>query len=356
MKLTVLFVGGGTMGPVTPLLAVMRRMRAMRPELLFAWAGTPNGPERAVIEAEGISFFAVPIAKVPRYFSVGWFTFPFRLYAARRAAKKILEEVDPVLVASVGGFTSVPVMREARKRGTRCVIHQLDAEPGLANRTVAKWCKAVTTSYAYEIPPFSGVKSEQAPTPCRFAKVEMSTRDVAAKRFGFDAFRPIVFVVGGGTGASSLNHAIWSRQREWLGNAQIIHLCGIGKMEQHESNAMHRYVLSEFFNEARMKDAYAAADLVISRAGIGGISDIAALKKAAIFVPIPYSHQELNVQRLPCDVVRQQGDDFSVRLIEEAKRLLEDESGRERLGQAVHDAFPTDDGSALAKRWLALVP
>jgi len=350
--MTILFAGGGTMGPVTPLLAVLRAMRKRRPDLTFAWAGTPDGPERDVVAKDGVAFYPIPVAKLPRFLSAGWVTWPFRYINARRAAERVIKTVKPDLVASAGGFTSVPVMLAAHVKGIPCAIHQLDAEPGLSNKSVASFCDSVTTSFRYDLPPFRGVTSERVATPCRFSGVSVPDRKAAAASFGLNPTRPVVFIVGGGTGASSMNEAIWSVLDDLLKKTQIIHMTGKGK-----GNDVARigYVQKEFLDEKEMLNAYAAADLVISRAGIGGISDLASLSKPAVFVPIPGSHQERNVDSLMVEVVKQ-GLDFPKRLLDKIIDILGDEEYRLKCGERLHDEFPTDDGTALAERWLMLVP
>ncbi|MEO5927437.1 MAG: glycosyltransferase [Patescibacteria group bacterium] len=350
--MTILFVGGGTMGPVTPLIAVFRRMKGMRPDLQFAWAGTPDGPERAVVEAEGIMFYAVPVAKLPRHPSFSWLTWPFSYLRAGAVARSIMKKTNPSLVASAGGFTAVPVMRAARDQKIPCVIHQLDAEPGLSNKAVAQFASKITTSFAYDVPPFKNKETERVATPTRFAGVTVPSRQDAAHAFGLLTEKPIIFIVGGGTGAVAINEAIWKTKEDLIQGAQIIHATGKGKASVSVTEA--GYVMREFLDEKEILNAYAAADLVVSRAGIGGISDLACLSKPTIFVPIPKSHQELNIAKLPCAFI-DQGEGFSERLRDRILSFLRDKEAREALGPKLHAAFPTDDGTALAERWLKLL-
>jgi len=339
------------MGPVTPLLAVLRAMRKRKPDLTFAWVGTPDGPERDVVEQDEAAFYPIPVAKLPRFFSPAWFTWPFRYFKARRAALRVIETVRPALVASAGGFTSVPVIRAAHAKGIPCAIHQLDAEPGLSNKAIARLCESVTTSFRYDHPPFRGVESGRAPTPCRFSGVSIPDRKTASATFGLNADRFIVFVVGGGTGASAMNEAVWSVLGDLLKKTQIIHMTGKGKGN---ATAREGYVQMEFLDEKEMLNAYAAANLVVSRAGIGGISDLASLSKPAVFVPIPGSHQGTNVDSLVVEVVKQ-GPDFPKRLRDKIISGLDDEECRMKCGKRLHDEFPSDDGSALAEKWLRLL-
>lgn len=340
------------MGPVTPLIAVARQMKKMRPEIEFAWAGTPDGPERPVIEAEGIAFYPVPVAKLPRHLSIRWLTWPFAYLAAGIAARRIIKDTKPSLVASVGGFTAVPVMRAARAKAIPCAIHQLDAEPGLSNKAVASFATLVTTSFAYDVPPFKNVTAERVATPTRFAGVTVPMREAAAASFGLRPEKPIIFVVGGGTGATTLNEAVWKVKEELIQDAEIIHATGKGKANVAVTEA--GYVMREFLDEKEILNAYAAADLVVSRAGIGGISDIACLSRPALFIPIPNNQQTLNVAKLPCAYI-EQGEGFSGRLKDRILSFMRDKEAREALGPKLHEAFPTDDGSALAEKWLSLL-
>lgn len=339
------------MGPVTPLLAVWREMKRRRPELGAAWVGTPEGPERIEVEKEGIRFFSLPVVKIPRYPSIRWITWPFAFFFARRKAAKMLAEIRPSLVVSAGGFTSVPVIRAARLRRIPCAIHQLDAEPGLSNIAVARVCQSVTTSFRYDFPPFQKVQSEQMPTPSRFAGIAIPTKEEAGRSFGLDPARPVVFIVGGGTGSKAVNDAVGSILGRLLNIAQVIHLTGKGKSGGRQRPG---YVVADFFDESAMLRAYAAADIVVSRAGMGGITDAITLKKATILVPIPRSHQEQNVRRLPFAVV-QQGDGFPDRLLKQIEQLLEDAEARRLLAEKIGAALPVDNGSTLAERWLKLV-
>jgi len=341
----ILFAGGGTLGPVTPLIAVLRRMKERDPKLKAIWVGTPHGPEKEVVAAEKVPFFAMPVAKLPRYPSLEALMFPWRYFKAHQVAKELIEKEKPDLIVSVGGYMCVPLIREAASRGIPCAIHQLDAEPGIANRMVAKKCQMVTTSFAYPKPPFSGVDSEQLPTPCRFA-------DIRPARHTSDRLK--IFVLGGGTGATGLNQLVLSALPELISLADIVHLTGKGKAQEAPQAAGYRQ--AEFFNEQQMLEAYQNADIVISRAGLGTLSELAALQKATILVPLPGSQQERNAEAIQDDVFRvdQEGPQAKQKLLQ-AIKSLEDNELRKDLGKRLHQSLPTDDGGELAERWLTLV-
>ncbi len=343
----ILFAGGGSLGPVTPMMAVAHALKRLDPSVTFAWAGTPDGPEREVTKAEGIPFFVVPVAKLPRYPDRRWVTFPRDALHASRVAKQLIEEIKPDAVMSVGGFTAVPVIRAAAKKGVPCFIHQLDVTPTLSNRLVASKCVSKTSSFRQE-------GYEQVPTPTRFRKADLPSCEVAAKSFGLDVNRPIILVMGGGQGAEALNQAIAKRLDAWLEVTQIIHATGKGKMKGLKSRA--GYSVGESLDAEAMLHAYAAADLIVTRAGIGGLSEVAALSKAAMIIPIPKSHQVANAKAFSAAkaglFVAQDQIEFDEILFQQAVGLLNDVARRMAMGDAAHRFFPTDDGTALAQRVL----
>jgi UDP-N-acetylglucosamine--N-acetylmuramyl-(pentapeptide) pyrophosphoryl-undecaprenol N-acetylglucosamine transferase len=218
-------------------------------------------------------------------------------------------------------------------------------------------CKSVTTSYEYNSPPFTGVKSDRFPTPCRFAGRTPLAKEDACRSFELDPSRPVIFVLGGGTGSKAINDAIGHIQKELVALTQIIHLTGKGRSTLSsplgQGGVRGGSITKEFFNEDEMFRAFCAADLVISRAGIGTISEVACLSKPAILIPIPKSHQEKNAAKLPCDVITQ-NEGFHDRLLSRIRFYLSNEQERRTIGEKIHESFPVDDGSALAERWLHL--
>lgn len=353
----ILFVGGGSLGPVTPLLATVRALRAKESKVVCVWVGTPNGPERALVEAEGISFSSLTVLKWPRYISWAWFTFPLRWLRVQREAARLLASIAPHAIVSAGGFTATPLIRLAAKKKIPCFIHQLDVEPGLSNRLVASLCASVTTSFEYIKRPFGErVCDEPLPTPVRYTLKHLPSRVAAAKAFGLDPAKPIVFVYGGGQGAQALNEVLERTLSAWLAFTQVIHVTGMGKSEQAKTRSRTGYVVRSLLDDEQMGLAHAAADLEIVRGGIGSLSEIASLKKAAVVVPMPDSHQEANAKAFEEQgavvVFDQRAKTFADDLLSTSKLLLSDPKERAAMGERAHQFFATDDGTALAARIL----
>jgi len=345
----ILFTGGGTLGPVTPLIAVAKKMREADPDLGIVWAGTDYGPERELIEAEGFLFYTVPIAKLPRYASLKLLTIPFDYYRALKSASRILDAYPPKAVISAGGFTAVPVIREAASRNISCIAHQLDYTPILSNRLVVKHCRYVTTSFDYPRAPFGAkVVSYQIPTPVRFSIEDLPSRESACRYFGLDPNRPVLLVTGGGTGAVQLNRAIARIEPALPLELQFIHLMGKGKRFSIPSGRFG-YVSFEFLAD-QMVTALAASDIVVSRAGFGAISELAALKKPSILVPLPNSPQAVNAYALGDTVITEDTNqrDWEEQLGQDIVDLVYDPERRTALGEALYDRIPTDGGEVLA--------
>ena len=348
---SILFAGGGTLGPVTPLLAVADRLRESDADMEFLWVGTDDGPERELIESKGIPFYTLPEAKFPRYLSRKLMTAPIDFMRARRASRRILAEYHPRVIVSAGGFTAVPLVQEAFYRNIPCISHQLDAIPGLSNRLIARQSRYVTLSYGYDSPPFKTRGTMyRIPTPVRFKMNEVPSREEACRIFDLDPAKKVLLIVGGGTGAITLNLTMTRIIKRLPEDLQVIHVSGKGKEiveeEIDDGPTIRRY---SFLSE-EMFDALAIADLVVSRAGIGAISELAMLSKPTIFVPLPDSPQIQNLVQLGEGIVHvdQSSDVFEQDLFELLMRYLSSDSARMEIGSFLHEAFPTDDGETLA--------
>ncbi len=357
--MTILFVGGGTLGPVMPLVACARAIRRLSPKAQCVWIGTPIGPEAAIIARESIPFSSLPVAKLDRFPSWRWLTFPFDWARARQKAKRLIDDMRPDIVVSVGGYTAIPIVLAAAARGIPCATHQLDLEPGRTNAMIAKHCASVTTSFAYEVAPFGDrVRDERIATPVAIAEKQSPTAEVAKRHFGFDANRPVVLIFGGGSGAQFLNKHVARTLDVWLSFTNVLHGTGIGKTAALDASKRKGYFARALFMED-MRAAYAAADIVIGRGGMGTLSEIAWAKKTAIVVPIPNTHQETNArafeERGAAIVVDQKSKSVDEDILTAAKLLLTDGAERRAMGARAHETIPTDDGTALAKRVLSLI-
>jgi UDP-N-acetylglucosamine--N-acetylmuramyl-(pentapeptide) pyrophosphoryl-undecaprenol N-acetylglucosamine transferase len=297
MKL--LLCGGGTLGPVSPLLAIVDEMRTLRGSRdIYLWVGTKAGPEKIIVENYQIPFVSIESGKLRRYVSMeNVFDF-FRVWKGIRQAKRILRDFHPDVVLTAGGYVSVPVSRAATKLRIPYFVHQQDVLPGLANRLMAKHAAVITVTFEASLAHFPSGKGVLTGNPVR-PEILRGDKTVAKKIFGFSEDIPILLCMGGGTGATWINTAVVGSLSELTKHYQILHITGQAKgvieqeLPQLPPFQRTRYKQVEFLAED-MKHAFALADLVVCRAGASTGAELALLGKAALIIPIPDSHQVAN--------------------------------------------------------------
>jgi UDP-N-acetylglucosamine--N-acetylmuramyl-(pentapeptide) pyrophosphoryl-undecaprenol N-acetylglucosamine transferase len=293
----IILSGGYTLGPVTPLLAIHEVIKKHHPDAQFLWIGTETGPERALIEAQGIEFTTITTGKFRRYFSIWNVTDIFKIIAGFFQALKIVWRFEPDLCISAGGFVSVPVHWAAWIYNAPTWVHQQDVVVGLANKLMFPLASIKTSALANTPlrPPFLGGKIQWLGNPVR-QEVLTGDRARAEKIFNLKPNLPVVFALGGGTGSLKVNQLIVHAIQHLDGVCQVIHLSGKERPQELVERAVQHfdyYQVHQFFTH-EMADAYAAADLVIARGGFGTLTEIAALGKPAIIIPKP-GHQEENI-------------------------------------------------------------
>jgi UDP-N-acetylglucosamine--N-acetylmuramyl-(pentapeptide) pyrophosphoryl-undecaprenol N-acetylglucosamine transferase len=340
----ILFTGGGTMGPVTPLLAVWEAWRLRDASVMAVWVGTKRGPERQVVEQQGISFLTLPAARAPRYFSLEWFTSPFVFLVALAKAIRILHAQQPDLVASAGGYTAVPVVYAAKLLGVNVWVHQQDVEITRTTMATVPFADLVTVAWERNRNDL-GDRVKLVGNPVRPSLLRGS-RERAYDEFQISKDKPTVLVVGGGTGSVWINEAIDEIVDQLVQQANVIHLTGRNKLlASHHSN----YYVREFLDEP-LTDALAVADVVVCRAGLSTITELAALSKAAVMIPLPKSPQEANADMVAdACVVLDQRQTTPQQLLDTITTLLCDQPTRRDLGARMHSKLRTDTADELVE-------
>lgn len=288
----VLLTGGGTGGSVGPLLALAVELRRRQPGVEFLFIGSQSGPEASLCEAAGIPFKSIPAGKLRRYWSWTNMTDLGRLWTAYWAARRIVAAWQPTVVVAAGSFVAVPVVWAAHQQGSKVLIHQQDLRPGLANRLMAGSTDIITVAFEKSLRDFPKRKTHLVGNPVR-EEINRGSGAEGQKIFSLTSGVPTVLVVGGGTGSEALNQLISATAFRIVRKWQIIHITG----QRTPVIALHddRYHQYQFLTW-QYPHAVAAADLVITRAGLGAISELAAVGKPAIFVPLPNTHQLENAQ------------------------------------------------------------
>lgn len=354
----ILFAGGGTLGPVTPLLAVADEIRRMRPEAECLFVGTPDGPERRLVEEAGMRFLPLAAPKLRRYFSLSTLALPFDLAAATWRAGTILTDEEPLAVVGAGGYVQVPLALAAKLRGVKVLVHQQDVAPSLSNRLVAGIAAAVTVTFESSLADFPKGKTTLVGNPVR-PLVEAGDRAKGLALLGATGERPVVLAFGGGTGSAFLNELIASASPLWTGFADLAHITGLEKAPAALPQLTHpeRYHRFDFVG-ADIAHLMAAADVVISRAGMGTLTELAALEKPVILVPIADSHQEKNaeyvVERGGARMFREL-DLTPEQLVTFTRDLLKRPEEARRLGVGLRNLFRPGARAALAESVLRLL-
>ncbi|MBK8469771.1 MAG: undecaprenyldiphospho-muramoylpentapeptide beta-N-acetylglucosaminyltransferase [Candidatus Phosphoribacter sp.] len=291
---SVLLAGGGTAGHVSPLLATADALRRRLPGVKITALGTERGIEARLVPARGYDLRFVPRVPMPRAADASVVRFPGALRAAVEAAGRTIDEAGAQVVVGFGGYVSSPAYLAARRRGIPIVVHEQNARPGFANRLGARLTRHVATT-------FSTTRLPHARCLGMPLRAEISRLDRAARRgqaraeLGLWADPVTLLVTGGSLGAQRLNETFAARSRA-LGEAgvQVLHACGAGKgfLPVADPDGPP-YLVREYVD--RMDLAYAAADLVVCRAGANTVCELAAVGLPAVYVPLPIGNGEQRV-------------------------------------------------------------
>ncbi len=343
-----LLAGGGSGGSATPVLAVAQALRRLEPSIELLYVGTRDGPEAALAAAQGIPFQGVHAGKLRRYWDAQNLSDPLRVVQGVGESYALVRAFQPAAAMAAGGFGAVPPMVAARAFGARTLIHQQDVEPGLANRLLVPFARQITVSLSSSLAHFPRKRTTVTGNPVR-AEILAADSSAAFARLKLEPGVPLVVATGGGTGALSLNRLVAAAAPRLVARAQIVHLTGRGRGVPSETPSP-RYRAIEFL-VGEMPDLLAAATLVITRAGMGTLTELAALSKPALVIPMPESHQWANAQafaRLGAIEVADQTALTPDRLSERVLSLLDDQPRREHLARSLSRSMPQDAADRIA--------
>jgi UDP-N-acetylglucosamine--N-acetylmuramyl-(pentapeptide) pyrophosphoryl-undecaprenol N-acetylglucosamine transferase len=237
-----------------------------------------------LIEEYKIPYYGISSGKLRRYFDPKNFSDPFKVVKGYFEACKILKNLKPDIVFSKGGFVSVPVVLAAKKHKIPVIIHESDMTPGLANKLAIPSATKVCANFPETVKYLPADKAVLTGTPIR--KELFSGNKIKGLDFcGFTANRPVILIIGGSTGSRAINDVIRGMLPTLLRDYQVIHLCGKGNLDE-RFNDTEGYVQYEYI-KSELSDLFAAADLVVSRAGANAICELLALRKPNILIPLP---------------------------------------------------------------------
>lgn len=278
----IVLTGGGSAGHVTPNIALLPSLKEAGYEITYM--GSYDGIEKRLIGDFDLPYVGISTGKFRRYLDLKNLTDPFRVIKGFSEARKFLREYRPNVVFSKGGFVSVPVVRAAASLGIPCIIHESDMTPGLANKICIPVAKKVCCNFPETLKLLPEDKAVLTGSPIR-AELAQGNKVAGLDMCGFNANTPVIMVIGGSLGAANVNKAVREALPSLLGDFQVVHLCGKDKVDNLLLNTPG-YKQFEYV-KAELKDLFAMADIVISRAGANAICELLALKKPNILIPLP---------------------------------------------------------------------
>ena len=278
----IVLTGGGTAGHVTPNIALLPTLQNLNYDVHYI--GSYDGMEKRLLADFDIPYYGISTGKLRRYFDIKNFTDPFRILKGLTEAKSIIKKLSPDVVFSKGGFVSVPVVRAAASLGIPCIIHESDMTPGLANKLCIPVASKICCNFPETISALPKEKAILTGSPIR-EELAKGNKITGLDLCGFTANKPVIMVVGGSLGASSVNKVIRDALQMLLPHFQIVHLCGREKVDKELLNVVG-YKQFEYL-KGDLKDVFAMADIVISRAGANAICELLALKKPNLLIPLP---------------------------------------------------------------------
>ena len=342
-RFTVLFAGGGTGGHLMPGLSVAGELRRQYPNSRPVFAGTNKPVERYLVTHHGFEFFELPSLKLPpsALKAPAWM---FRSTTGLVSAARLLRQVQPDLVVSLGGYAALAPSMAAVMGGTPVVVMEQNAVPGRANRLLAWWAREVYVPWPGTEQSFPHVERVHVTgNPVRMDLAERKNRRLAA-RFDLSPRKRTLLVMGGSQGAQRINEAVvnmldrLTAEASWL---QVLHSTGEPHIESvraaYEKHDMEATVLPYIDD---MASAYGFCDLALCRAGGTTLAELTALGVPAVLVPLPTAandHQRRNADVLVREggaVVIEQNDLRNGRLADTLIGILRDEPRLERMREA----------------------
>ena len=334
----IIISGGGTGGHIYPAIAIANEIKNRLPEAQILFVGAENKMEMEKVPKAGFEIIGLPIAGINRGNILANIKFHLKLKKSLSLAKKIINDFKPDIAIGTGGYASGPLLWEAAKQKTPFVIQEQNSFPGITNKLLKN--KAAAICVAYEnISQFPKDKTHYTGNPIRSDLFQnMPEKNLAVNSFGLNPEKKVILSVGGSQGSRTLNNA-WLNGIDKLQDSEIQLIWQTGKLDfqkiQNQApNNQKGIHITEFIYD--MKTAYAAADIIVSRAGAMAISELSLVGKPAILVPFPFAaedHQTKNAKSLVEKTAAEMLSDEEVpeNLIQKAIDLVQDENKRNEL-------------------------
>lgn len=339
----VVIAGGGTGGHIFPAVAIGHALQRLVPGTELLFVGANGKMEMEKVPQEGFKIVGLDIAGFNRSNLLKNITLPYKLWKSRQQANKVIRDFQPDVVVGVGGFASFPMLYAAQSQGIPTLIQEQNSFAGKSNKILGKRAEAVCVAYEDMEKFFPKEKIIITGNPVR-ASISQSgiTREEGQSAFGLDAAKKTILVVGGSLGAKTINEAIAASIREIAGwNVQLVWQTGklfIDQAKQAAAEFGKGIMVQEFIRN--MEYAYAAADIVISRAGALASAELCIAGKPVIFVPYPFAaedHQTSNALALVAHNAAMivKDNEAKTELVKKLGILLKDEHMQELMAKNI---------------------
>ena len=340
----VIISGGGTGGHIFPAISIANALRKIEPDTEILFVGAEGRMEMEKIPAAGYRIIGLPVAGLYRSLTLKNFSVLIKLFKSLRLAGKVIKEFKPDVVVGVGGYASGPVLRQAGRMGIPTLIQEQNSYAGVTNKLLAKRASTICVAYDGMERYFPAKKIIKTGNPVRqnFDDLEI-LKEEAFSFFNLSKEFPVVLVLGGSLGAGTINNSLSDKINK-LRDSDCQWLWQTGKYYFENVKALVSVSFSGnisvhgFIN--RMDYAYAAADIIISRAGAGTISELCLVGKPVILIPSPNvaeDHQTRNAEALSKkNAALLITDNKAVNtLVDEAVRLISDKNRRAELSENI---------------------
>ena len=298
--------GGGTGGHIFPAVSIANAVKTLRPDAKILFVGALGRMEMQRVPAAGYEIIGLPIQGFDRRNLLKNFKVLFKIWKSQRMARKIIRDFRPQVAVGVGGYASGPTLNMAASKGIPCLLQEQNSYAGVTNKLLAKKAARICVAYDGMDRFFPAEKIVLTGNPVRQQLLETTvTRDDAIRSFGFDPLKRTVLIVGGSLGARTLNESVM-QHLDLIRQSNVQFIWQTGKyyhsdiLEQLKHKGQpQNLTVTDFISD--MGAAYKAADIVVSRAGAGSISEFCLLGKPVILVPSPNvaeDHQTKNALAL----------------------------------------------------------
>jgi UDP-N-acetylglucosamine--N-acetylmuramyl-(pentapeptide) pyrophosphoryl-undecaprenol N-acetylglucosamine transferase len=299
----VIISGGGTGGHIFPAISIANALKTIDSSIEILFVGAEGRMEMEKVPAAGYKIIGLPVAGLQRKPTFKNLLFPYKLLKSLVKASSIINEFKPDAVVGVGGYASAPVVMQAQRKGIPTLIQEQNSYAGMTNKRLAKKAKYICVAYPRMEQFFSQEKICLTGNPVRQDLFALKNiRQEAVRFFGLDSNRLTVLSLGGSLGARTMNESIAASLPELeKNNIQLVWQTGKPFCATAREMAANSRSVKVFDFIQRMDYAYAAADIIVSRAGAGTISELCIVGKPAILIPSPNvaeDHQTVNARSL----------------------------------------------------------